>query len=307
MHKWLAPSSIHFLQMDRQLFVDTDDTLVIELSQKLAADEWSAKVPKMQVSERDGHWFALNNSSLQLMLQLQKQGKLLDGLIEVEVVPLTKVPTNIQRAMIANTDTNADTSALNGQHSTAYTPHSIPDTDTHSIAQSSSRRLGKKKGYHKLAVDSIKGTATPKHKVSDGMTTTEVNTSSIIPTHTTSDDEEDSEHDLDDEDEDELDDESTSNESSSGEEEETVQCNVCDRSFARAPQLAAHQLSKKHFGCSVCETVFPSLTALEQHKETLEHWSDTDNHSDSDHDNDAHNSSTSAYPRPQREELERLL
>ena len=89
--------------MHRQLIVgddDTDDHAVTELSRKLAAEELAIKVPKMQVSEKDGHMFALNNSSLQLMRHLERQGKLKQGKIQVEVVPLSKVPLNMQMAMI---------------------------------------------------------------------------------------------------------------------------------------------------------------------------------------------------------------
>lgn len=107
MHKWLAPSSIHFLQMHRQLIEcddATDDKAVTEISRKLAAEELAIKVPKMQVSEKDGQMFALNNSSLQLMRHLERQGKLTQGQIQVEVVPLSKVPANIQMAMVTESE-----------------------------------------------------------------------------------------------------------------------------------------------------------------------------------------------------------
>ena len=51
-------------------------------------------------------------------------------------------------------------------------------------------------------------------------------------------------------------------------------CNVCDRTYRTARNLAKHQVYKQHFGCSICDTVFSSLYSLEQHKHTLEHWSD---------------------------------
>lgn len=115
MFKWLSPSSIYFLKVHKQLIVDEekDDNPVNELSRKLAAEELTIKVPKMQVSEKDGKMFALNNSTLQLLRQLEKQGKLQNGLIQVEVVPLTKVPANIQMGMTAegnDTQLNCDDS-----------------------------------------------------------------------------------------------------------------------------------------------------------------------------------------------------
>ncbi|KAG8234884.1 hypothetical protein J437_LFUL014783 [Ladona fulva] len=56
--------------------------------------------------------------------------------------------------------------------------------------------------------------------------------------------------------------------------EESLTCNVCDRYFPTARQLAQHQQKKRHFGCSACDNLFPSLMALEHHKEELEHWSE---------------------------------
>ncbi|TDG52309.1 hypothetical protein AWZ03_001139 [Drosophila navojoa] len=56
--------------------------------------------------------------------------------------------------------------------------------------------------------------------------------------------------------------------------DESLTCNVCDRSFHCHRQLASHQQKKRHFGCSGCDSLFPSLMLLEHHKEEFEHWSD---------------------------------
>ncbi|XP_055322225.1 putative uncharacterized protein DDB_G0282133 [Sitodiplosis mosellana] len=58
--------------------------------------------------------------------------------------------------------------------------------------------------------------------------------------------------------------------------DESLTCNVCDRAFHCHRQLASHQQKKRHFGCSGCDTLFPSLMLLEHHKEEFEHWSDED-------------------------------
>ncbi|XP_052563418.1 uncharacterized protein LOC120428512 [Culex pipiens pallens] len=55
---------------------------------------------------------------------------------------------------------------------------------------------------------------------------------------------------------------------------ESLTCNVCDRAFHCHRQLASHQQKKRHFGCSGCDSLFPSLMLLEHHKEEFEHWSD---------------------------------
>ncbi|KAH9365026.1 hypothetical protein HPB48_014063 [Haemaphysalis longicornis] len=57
-------------------------------------------------------------------------------------------------------------------------------------------------------------------------------------------------------------------------EEESLTCNVCERSFASKQRLSRHQQRKGHFGCPVCDALFPSFLALEDHRESLEHWSD---------------------------------
>lgn len=58
--------------------------------------------------------------------------------------------------------------------------------------------------------------------------------------------------------------------------DESLTCNVCDRAFYSHRQLASHQQKKRHFGCSGCDTLFPSLMLLEHHKEEYEHWSDSE-------------------------------
>lgn len=58
--------------------------------------------------------------------------------------------------------------------------------------------------------------------------------------------------------------------------DESLTCNVCDRAFHCHRQLASHQQKKRHFGCSGCDSLFPSLMLLEHHKEEFEHWSDVD-------------------------------
>lgn len=57
---------------------------------------------------------------------------------------------------------------------------------------------------------------------------------------------------------------------------ELFSCNVCEKTFKMARQLAKHQVYKQHFGCSYCDTVFQTLQLLELHKESHQHWSDSE-------------------------------
>ena len=56
--------------------------------------------------------------------------------------------------------------------------------------------------------------------------------------------------------------------------DEQLICNVCDKNFKSGKQLGKHQLERKHFWCSLCDAIFPTLINLEQHKKTLSHWTD---------------------------------
>ncbi|XP_054160802.1 uncharacterized protein LOC128958870 [Oppia nitens] len=314
MNKWLAPSSIHFLQMDSQILNDTNsitDSVVNELSQQLAAQELLStagnrvsKVPKMQVSEKDGQLFALNNSSLKLMLQLEKQGKLGDGLIPVEVVPLSKVPVNIQMAMIGTSDehhidhhsdgvhheTNVDTGANCGNCS-KYSD------DYHNITNQTKRLI---KLTKPLKANQLVNQLNSDKLVVDGSVAQDV--SDVDNSGSESSDDE--------EDDDEL-----SDWSSQSSTDETLQCNVCDHTYATSRQLARHQMHRKHFGCSLCDTLFPSIAALQQHKQSLEHWSDNDCEDDCNHqtitDENNGTDGTASGGRPPlltvKHDLERLL
>ncbi|XP_057659667.1 uncharacterized protein LOC130895980 isoform X2 [Diorhabda carinulata] len=59
---------------------------------------------------------------------------------------------------------------------------------------------------------------------------------------------------------------------------EALTCNVCDRMFACPKQLSSHKQKKRHFGCSACDNIFPSLMSLEHHKDEFEHWSDEEDY-----------------------------
>lgn len=52
---------------------------------------------KLQVTEKDGSFIALDNNSLQLMRRLEKMGHC--SRVEVEIVPLSKVPPNIVKTI----------------------------------------------------------------------------------------------------------------------------------------------------------------------------------------------------------------
>ncbi|XP_023235277.1 uncharacterized protein LOC111634674 isoform X3 [Centruroides sculpturatus] len=106
----LAPSSIHFIKDSTNGVLTPDQTVVADLSNKFEGNQ--DKLPKIQVAQKDGSWFALNNSCLHVFRELEKQGKCLQ--IRVEVVPLSKVPYSVQEGMVVEKDDSKST--LNGHN-----------------------------------------------------------------------------------------------------------------------------------------------------------------------------------------------
>ncbi|KAF2359781.1 Zinc finger C2H2-type [Trinorchestia longiramus] len=89
---------------------------------------------------------------------------------------------------------------------------------------------------------------------------------------------------------------------------EALTCDVCDRAFVNTWQLHCHQAKKRHYGCSTCEGVFPSLLALEAHKEENHHWSDEDlflDDNDDEEDEDENDYETGFYDDDEDDEEER--
>ncbi|XP_054717676.1 uncharacterized protein LOC129227058 [Uloborus diversus] len=125
----LAPSDIHFLQ---DATSGLEDTMADLCSKFLQGHE---RIPKVQVAEKNGFWFALNNSYLHIIRDLEKQGKC--AKIRVEVVPLTKVPKTLQKGMVVGSDTSSmDSTKDHGcyritGHSNCRIPPSSLNTNSH--------------------------------------------------------------------------------------------------------------------------------------------------------------------------------
>ncbi|KAH8037593.1 hypothetical protein HPB51_015027 [Rhipicephalus microplus] len=89
----LAPSEIHFLHDAGSCVLSPD--VVDELGQRL--EENRGRVPRIQVVEKDGSWFALNDSYLRVYRELERQGRC--PRVNVTVVSLNKVPQDLQKGM----------------------------------------------------------------------------------------------------------------------------------------------------------------------------------------------------------------
>ncbi|KAH6942667.1 hypothetical protein HPB50_009203 [Hyalomma asiaticum] len=100
----LAPSEIHFLHDAGSCVLSPD--VVDELGQRL--EENRGRVPRIQVVEKDGSWFALNDSYLRVYRELERQGRC--PRVNVTVVSLSKVPQDLQKGMTV-TSSSAATAA----------------------------------------------------------------------------------------------------------------------------------------------------------------------------------------------------
>lgn len=90
------PSEINFLN-EQELKID--DNLLIELNSKI--DNLNKEqYPKLQITQKNGYWFALNNTMLFLFQNLEQKKKV--EKINCEVISLDKVPEYLQKEMILN-------------------------------------------------------------------------------------------------------------------------------------------------------------------------------------------------------------
>ncbi|CAN8030184.1 unnamed protein product, partial [Ixodes persulcatus] len=102
----LAPSEIHFLHDSASSYILTPD-VIDDVGHQLLQQS-NERVPRIQVVEKDGSWFALNDSYLRVYRELERQGRC--PKIRVEVVALSKVPQNVQKGMIVGEEKSEDVS-----------------------------------------------------------------------------------------------------------------------------------------------------------------------------------------------------
>ena len=92
----IYPSEINFLNEPE---FKIDDHLLIELDTKidtLNKDQY----PKLQITQKNGYWFCLNNTMLFLFQNLEQKKKV--DKIACEVISLDKVPEYLQKEMVLN-------------------------------------------------------------------------------------------------------------------------------------------------------------------------------------------------------------
>ena len=92
----LSPSSIYFICDGKSnVLTQVLDKSVLDVSRQVVLN---GDAPRLQVVQKDGHYFTLNNAQLQLCRHLEKDG--MCSRVKVEVVPLTDVPEDVRRMMV---------------------------------------------------------------------------------------------------------------------------------------------------------------------------------------------------------------
>ncbi|XP_041364579.1 uncharacterized protein LOC121379951 [Gigantopelta aegis] len=107
---FLQPSSIHFTNTEEtKILQDANtDSKMDELSKRLLEN---GGVPKLQVTEKDGQFFTLNNTNLQVFRWMESVGRVKS--IQVESVPLSVVPEGIRQLMTVSSSPKAISSKEN--------------------------------------------------------------------------------------------------------------------------------------------------------------------------------------------------
>ena len=94
---FLPPSTIHYIhsEKDGNVITDSIEQSIIDLSRKIVQN---SDIPKLQAVLKEGHYFALNNSQLDLCRRLEEDGKCTK--VKVDVVPLSEVPEHVRGMMV---------------------------------------------------------------------------------------------------------------------------------------------------------------------------------------------------------------
>ncbi|XP_075557360.1 uncharacterized protein LOC142589699 isoform X1 [Dermacentor variabilis] len=294
----LAPSEIHYLHDDSAAGACVlPPDVVDELGQRL--EENRDRVPRIQVVEKDGSWFALNDSYLRVYRELEKQGRC--PRVNVTVVSLNKVPQDLQKGMTVTSSTatavatatsavvvgasaeqarccaNQEHHQQTGAAVNAEAPTTAPGATSGppKATTANGRRRAETQGPRDASCDA----SAPQRRCflkcrSSGCGAGSAGARNQAPGRPARPTVECADSSSDDDEEDDDDDDEEYDDDEYEDEDECLTCSVCERSFASGRRLSQHQQRKHHFGCPVCEALFPSLLALEHHRESLEHWSD---------------------------------
>lgn len=98
MTKYAAPSAIQFtLNMDQCNIMMTSkgsDDFTASYRKILA----NGDIPVLQVVEKDGHWFSINDARLHICRCLETEG--LCKQVKLDFIPLSEIPVEVRNSMV---------------------------------------------------------------------------------------------------------------------------------------------------------------------------------------------------------------
>lgn len=104
---YLPTSRIHFIRENNNgLSGNPDPKVINNVVSEILQDKRTSGFPKIQVVKKEGAYFALNSSYLHVFRELERRGERMR--VRVELVPLTMVPSSVQRGMVVQQSTTED-------------------------------------------------------------------------------------------------------------------------------------------------------------------------------------------------------
>lgn len=93
---FLTPSSINFTNCTGQTTIEemTSEKDIEQLTRKYIEKGY---YPKLQVAEKEGHFYTLNNTQLQVFRRLEKDGHC--KRVKVECISIKRIPEGIREMM----------------------------------------------------------------------------------------------------------------------------------------------------------------------------------------------------------------
>ncbi|XP_074648234.1 uncharacterized protein LOC141903809 [Tubulanus polymorphus] len=93
---FLPPSTIHFMTCERNnMTADNRDFDVFEISRKVIEN---GDYPKVQIVQKDGNWFTLNNLQLEVCRRLEQDG--LCTQVKADIIPISEIPDELRKMMV---------------------------------------------------------------------------------------------------------------------------------------------------------------------------------------------------------------
>ncbi|XP_064642702.1 nucleolar transcription factor 1-like isoform X2 [Lineus longissimus] len=113
--KYLEPSCIYYITSEvNNMTAGNKDYDVREISKKVLVN---GDIPKVQVVEKDGHWFTLNNLQLEVCQRLQQDGRCKK--VKADIIPISEIPDELLKLMVLPNKPKDNSSDAHGTSDTS--------------------------------------------------------------------------------------------------------------------------------------------------------------------------------------------